>query len=101
MGFGGSVSAMISSIKANRNLVKKRDRFSKDSLRYVNSQRKPITARTDVSEADKTVLKRRLKLYKKKQQQHLIKSIAITMGVTIALAFGIYKIMMIMYFGNA
>lgn len=99
MSFGGSVSAMISSIKANQNLRQKRNFFDKNRHNALLSykERKALVFKSlDVD--GKVKLKRRIKRLEREKMIKLYKVWCITGFITAAFLAGVYALLSYAFF---
>lgn len=99
MGFGGSASAMISSLKANKKLLKKKTRFDRD----VNGGTFSVTKRKalifkSLDSKGKAVLDRRLAKMKLERRHKMIKVYLVTIGITIVFLASIYILLSYAFF---
>ena len=99
MGFGGSVSAMISSLKANQKLLKKRSRFDANNNRYTNLKgRNKAMVFNELDAKSKNLLNIRLARLRREQKTKSIKVWGLTLLVVILVMSFIYFSLSLLFF---
>jgi hypothetical protein len=99
MGFGGSASAMISSIKANQKLLKKKSRFDRgNSIVTSSTKKRKALMFKSLDGAERKKLNARLKRIDEKRKKKLIKVYGFTALVTIAFFTVLYALLSFAFF---